>query len=224
MNTAKVIASAVLALIVAFAAAPQAQADRGRFNVKNCVDQAVKICLYDWGDTERDAARQRFNVAAGKTDQGSCRRKQADLGKRYSGSYTILATGKRLSDGRDVWLNSGFAEDCSDPDLFVLTGSTVSGCTPEMTIYGRTDKSADGYKLQNFAMADMTRFLQDNGDMDNWVRALKVSSGKWQICEHAYYGGKCLAFRGSTWDVRLDTDWNGNWDRKISSIRPLSCN
>ena len=146
-----------------------------------------------------------------------------DLGKRYSGPYTITATGKKGDNRRAVWLNSGFAEDCSDPDIFVLTGSEISGCTPEITIYGKPDMTRDGYKLRNFAMADMTHFLQDNGNMNDWVGALKLGSGRWQICEHTDYRGECLTFWGGS-SVRLDTDWNGEWRQRISSIKPVGCN
>ncbi len=128
-------------------------------------------------------------------------------------------------------IRSGFAEDWEcikeTPANFTLEGSAISGCAPapEIVIYGSPDRSGESYTLRNFTMQDMTHFIQRTGDMNDWVRAVEIRSGIWRLYEHVGLAGSSLSTApghvGAT--LELDKLWNGQWDRRISSIRPVRC-
>ena len=245
MSSIRTYALSFLAVAAALAAAPQAQADRGRITMTNCEDVTLYICLYDWGDAwrDRDQPRVRMAISPGATLSGSCRRNwweedapgcwirssyESDTcgsreSQRYSGSYTYW------EDWEMRHLRSGTAEgaECLEetPSQFTLEGSEVSGCKPELVVWGSTNQSGESYTLRNFAMGDMRRFIQRTGSMNDWVRGFEVHSGIWRFCEHVDYGGKCYdTVPGDVGQaIPLDTAFDGRWDRRISSIRPARC-
>lgn len=239
-----------LALVAAFAAVSQAHADVGRVAIKNCGYDWAEVCIYAGdGDT---AAGDTFDVPPfGGTGEGSCRGIRSEEGApgclidlgfgrntcerpdlRYtsaSGTYTVW------QDEDLSYLNWGTAADCDAKDRFVVTGAELRGCsrTPELTIYGIPNGTGEAYTLQNFAMPNLAqavtlaawghRRYSFIGNKDEWVRAIQLSRGQWEICKDAEYGGECLTIWGDDSWARLDTDWNGDWDRQITSIRPIAC-
>ena len=242
----------VLALVTAFAAVSQAHADVGRVAIKNCGYDWANVCIYGGDDAPATTAQDTFDVPPfGGTEEGTCRgnwsqegapRCVIDLGfagntcerpdLRYSttgGSYTVW------QDGDLFYLNWGTAADCEARDHFVLTDAELPGCssTPELTIYGIPDRTGEAYTLRNFAMPDLAEAVTlaewENrqysfiSNKNEWVRAIKLSRGRWEICKDAEYGGECLTLWGDGSWARLDTDWNGEWDRQITSIRPIAC-
>ena len=242
----------VLALVTAFAAVPQAHADVGRVAIKNCGYDWANVCIHRGDAAVASSAQDTFDVPPfGGTEEGACRGIRSeekvqgcfvDLGfagntcerpdLRYAttaGTYTVW------QDDGLFYLNWGTAADCEAKDHFVLIDAELPGCssTPELTIYGIPDGTGEAYTLQNFAMPNLAeaitlaewgnRQASFIGNKNEWVRAMKLSRGRWEICKDAEYGGECLTIWGDDSRVRLDTDWNGEWDRQITSIRPIAC-
>ena len=243
MKTTSTVLAGVLLITVALANAPAAHAGKGWLNVRNCSDIELKFSVYDWKDAAQQLPANSMILDPGEIDRETCRKSWGtkdspgckglveltsdtpyhNFGRLYSGDYTVWAV-SGAGYSYDFYIRSGIAEDCNsnDPKRFTLTGDEVSGCTPELVIYGTTDKSGDSYVLKDAEISHMTN-LRGDGSLNDWVRALEVHAGRWQICEHVDHRGACLQFWGA-WDVRLDIDWNGDWDRRISSIRPIGCN
>src|SRR5262245_24192578 len=54
--------------------------------------------------------------------------------------------------------------------------------------------------------------------MNDVARSLRVGPGEqWEVCEHAFYEGRCVAVSGSEADLSRT-----GWDRRISSVRRLA--
>ena len=250
MRTPSTVLAGALLLTAALASSPAAHAERGWLNVKNCSNLKVDFLLYDWNDAAQASARSKMYLDPGETDRRSCRRSWSrqnapgckarasscqngnsnchgiDFGRVYSGDYTIWT--ERDVDGETYHhFRSGIASDCNgnNPNQFTLSGDWESRCRPKMVIYGNPDKSGESYVLDNMRLGDMTKLRgPDEGSLNDWVRALEVHSDDWLICEHTEgSGGQCKSLYGGNWDVALDTEWNGWWDRRISYISPLYC-
>ncbi len=244
MNNARTTVFGIVAIVAALAMARQAHAGEGKVSIKNCDENEVTGYLYDWKDGHRGSASSYFEADAyGGIGDGSCRKSwwtpnspgcwmvldytsndEYDIdyeAKRYSGAYTAW-----LTTADSVEMRSGHAKDCNTLDHFQLTGAALSTCTdaPELTLYGDPNKGGDAYTLQNFGKGDLTRLEVDGGSMNDWIRAIKLRRGRWLICEHTGYQGECYEIWGDGGQVRLNTDWNGEWDRRISSIKPVACN
>jgi|GEM_PF-3274011 len=214
---------------------PQASEGRAYIHVKSCDGSDLDICLYDWGDVAQLSCRDKFTVSPGGTGSGSCRKNWSTedgpgcnvdaneyvVAKLKAGTYTIWQnTGSRSTT---TFYRSGVSQNCNQPDgEYVISGSELSGCTPKFTIYGNPDRTGDHYTLENAKMSDMRDFIRDGGNMNDWPRSFHVESGKWEICEDINFGGHCISFHGPA-TMNLETGWSGNWDRAISSIKPLAC-
>ena len=240
MRTTSTVLTGALLLITALAAAPAAHAGRGWLNVKNCSNDRLEFKLYDWNDSAQLSPRSKMYLDSEETDRRSCRRSWSKenapgckgevsdhrYGRLYSGDYTIW-TLQDLTGDMHYYIRSGIASDCNDndPKQFTLSGDWKSRCRPKMVIYGNPDKSGESYVLDNMRLGDMTKLRgADDGSLNDWVRALEVHSDDWLICEHIEgSGGQCKSLYGGNWDVALDTEWNGWWDRRISYISPLYC-
>ena len=135
-------------------------------------------------------------------------------------------------------MSVGVASDCNggDPKQFTLTGTEISGCSapPKIILYDTPDKTGLSWVLENTSMHDMTRerygsFTEieqqlHHLELNDNIRAIELVSGHWEICEDIEYGGTCLGiYAKAPTSIRLDTGWNGNWDKRISSIRPKAC-
>ena len=160
-----------------------------------------------------------------------------DIGKMYSRPYTIWTTGS--GDSPNYMMSVGEASDCNggDPKQFTLTGTEISGCSapPKIILYDTPDKSGLSWVLDNTSMHDMTRERHTPStearqqtptivELNDNIRAIELVSGHWEICEDIEYGGTCLGIYSKTpTSIRLDTGWNGNWDKRISSVRPKAC-
>lgn len=235
---------AVAALITSVAFSPAARAN-GSMNFKSCFPEKINVCLYDWNDSVTVEPRHEIGISAYATGYDTCRKSwssadapgcqvkssigegcDADFGRQYSGRYTIWAE----PSNRDQWhMRSGWAADCAggNPTEFTLSASELSGCTqtPKLTLYGTTDGSGDAYVVENMALSNMTRLAAAGGDMNDWVRSIGGGSGNWEICEDINFGGHCIIFSvGGFNRIDLTQMWSGNWDRKISSIKPTKCN
>jgi len=242
--------SLALALCLLASAASQALAN-GYINAKNCSQDSMLVCTYDWEDGTVSVARDSSWVSSGDTGKPACRKNwassdapgckvsladkntcsgSADIGELYSGNYTMHSTATTF------FIQPGFAADCNGgkPNQFTFSGSEVSGCSapPRVVLHDTPDKSGDSYVLENASLDDMTRykigtvFNEDPANvfsLNDRVRAIELSAGRWEICEDINYGGKCLVISGAGSSVRLDQNWSGNWDRKISSIKPTKC-
>ena len=242
----------VLAFATAFVTVSQAHADGDRIAIKNCGYDWANVCIYAGEDASATNALDTFDLPSfGGTEEASCRGRRSERGApgcfmdlgfgrntcrradlRYatsSGTYTVW------QDRSLSYLNWGRAVDCEAKDRFVLTGAELQGCssTPELTIYGIPGGTGEAYTLQNFAMPNLAKAItlaqwgnrQESfiSNKNEWVRAIEVSRGRWEICRDAEYGGDCLTIWGDDSRVRLDTEWNGEWDRQITSIRPIAC-
>lgn len=188
-----------------------------------------KACRKSWTDSDAPGCQ----IALSNED--SCSGSK-DIGRIYSGPYTIWTTGNNAAP--NYLMSSGEASDCAGgrPTQFTLTGSEISGCSepPKIILHDSPDKSRRSWVLDNTSMHNMTRVgiaTYDSNSGEPWmyqlndrVRAIELVSGKWEICEHIDYGGACLVLGapGPT-TQRLDTGWDGNWDQRISSIRPKAC-
>jgi len=222
-------------LAATFFAFPTVSEGRAHITVKNCDGSKMEVCLYDWGDVAQLSCRSKFTLNSGDTGTGSCRKNWStengpgcnvdandySVAKLKDGTYTMWQINS--SNSTTTYYRSGISQDCNNPEAeYVISGSEVSGCTPKMTIYGSPDQTGDHYTLSNAKMSDMSDFFRANDDMNDWVRAFHVESGKWEICSDANFGGTCISFR-STGTMDLQAGWDGDWDRRISSIRPLAC-
>ncbi len=237
------IAAIIMAIVAALTLARQAHAGEGEISVKNCDENEVTGYLYDWKDGHRGSASSYFEAYAyGGIGDGSCRKnwwtpnspgcwvvldytsnEEYDIdfeSKRYSGAYTAW-----LADDGNASVVSGYAKSCAALDHFQLTGSVLGTCTdvPELTLYGELDKGGDAFTLQNFSKGDMTRLEGKDGDLNDWVRAIELRRGRWMICEDTGYQGECLIIWGDNAQARLDRDLSGEWDMRISSIKPIAC-
>lgn len=241
MKTPLVRLSSALALLVLLTTQAKPVRANGAVTVKNCYDGQMHVCLYDWNDSVRTNWRSDMRLQYGETKRETCRKSWSDpdapgcyvkssIGegcnvdwkKRYSGGYTTWA----VEGGSSYSIRSGIAADCNggNPTEFTLSGSEVSGCTPRAVIYGEADKSGAAYVLENFAVNDMNHYLRDSmKTMDNWVRAVDLSSGEWEICDGPNFTGTCIRLGQAPTSLRLDAAWSGEWDQRISSMRPISC-
>ncbi|MEP7365856.1 MAG: hypothetical protein ABI972_21590 [Acidobacteriota bacterium] len=202
---------------------------------------ARQLIWIDAGGTDGASCRKSWSdpnapgCGVGLFNTDSCAN-PAIIGRFFSRSYTIWSTGG--GDTANFMISRGVASDCQGglPTQFTLTGTEISGCSepPKVIRYESPDKSGASWVLENASMHDMTR--EQGGsytgssknvnmyDLNDRIRALELRSGHWEICEDIEYGGKCLDFYSkSPTTVRLDTGWSGNWDRKISSVRPKAC-
>src|SRR5690606_13075306 len=203
---------------------------------------------YDWNDLFDQEASDGAWLKSGKDGNASCANNQfgglaegCSVGlshvldscdkvggkeQLYSGHYTVWG-----DDQGSTSIRPGYAEDCNggNPKQFTIEGSEIDGCTPTIALYGDVTLAGDSYVLKNAALSNRTQvYGTGNGayDLNDWVRAFKSTTGRWQACEDVNFGGKCVTFSvtnanaGSASGFRLDTHWNGNWDKKISSIRP----
>lgn len=61
--------------------------------------------------------------------------------------------------------------------------------------------------------------LRDSG-MNDRIVSLQIANGEaWEVCEHAFYGGRCQVFYGVEYDLR-----QRGWGRMISSMRRVRGN
>lgn len=61
--------------------------------------------------------------------------------------------------------------------------------------------------------------LRDSG-MNDRIISLEIANGEaWEVCEHAFYGGRCQVFYGVEYDLR-----QRGWGRMISSMRRVRGN
>lgn len=235
MTKTKRILFALPVLAAAFFAFPEHSDGRAYVHVKNCDGSKAEVCLYDWGDVAQLSCRQKFNVESGSVGSGSCRKNWGtengpgcnvalndySVAKLKAGTYTMWQINSSRST--TTFYRSGVSQNCNQPDgEYVITGSEVSGCTPKMTIYGSPDRTGDHYTLENAKMQDMRDFFRDGGDMNDWPRAFHAESGKWMICSDINFSGTCITFIGPA-TMNLESGWSGDWDRRISSIKPVSC-
>ena len=247
MKITQTVLAGALWLTAALASAPVVHAERGWLNVKNCSNVKLTFKLFDWNDSIQLSPRSKMHLDPGETDRRTCRKSwsQEDApgckgiveycesgacccydhrhDRLYSGDYTIWMV-EDLTGDRHHYIRSGIASDCNDndPTQFTLSGDELDGCAPELLIYGNPDKSGESYVIEDMKIGDMTK-LRGDGSLNDWIRALEMQSSAWELCEHVEgAGGYCLHIFG-TWDLAFDTFWNGEWDQRFSSIRPLSC-
>ena len=231
------------ALLLAFAVltlgAGRAAAD-GHINTLNCSTKSMKVCVYDWDDGAMTVPHHSAWIKSGAKGGGSCVKGLFggsppgcgvglndrdscfdDLGFRniHSGDYTMWISGSMH------YIRPGYAEDCNNgnPNQFTLEGEETSGCTPTLILYGDPEKKGDSYVIKNKSLPDMTKLDMGDKDLNDWTRAMKLISGRWRICTDTNYGGKCLTITGAGAGIRLDQNWSGNWDKVISSIKPIAC-
>ena len=237
----------ILAGAVFVLAAGQAAAN-GHIDVKNCSQGSIKLCVYDWDDGTYVSPRQKTWIGSGSTSGVACRKSWTStnapgcrvrlqdvdtcdssqlIGKMHSGPYTVWTT--HYGSDTNYLMDPGTAANCAggSPSRFTLSGSEISGCVPRLIIYDAPYQKSS-YVLKNRALSDM-RQLESAANDSVWsfndrFRGVEVTAGKWEVCKDVNYNGSCMTLTPANGFRDLQTYSGGEWDRQISSIRPLGCN
>jgi uncharacterized protein YcfJ len=84
----------------------------------------------------------------------------------------------------------------------------------QLTLY-----EGQGFRGRTFSANGEVRNLAGSGFNDRASSAV-VENGRWEVCEHEQFGGKCVVLRKGSYDTLVGM----GLDNSISSVRPLSRN
>ena len=84
----------------------------------------------------------------------------------------------------------------------------------QVTLYER-----EGFRGRAMSVSGEVRNLAKSGFNDRASSAV-VERGRWEVCEHAQFGGKCVVLRSGSYDTLAGMGLGNS----ISSVRPLSRN
>ena len=76
-----------------------------------------------------------------------------------------------------------------------------------------------GFRGRAFSANGEVRNFAETGFNDRASSAV-VESGRWEVCEHEQFGGKCVILRKGSYDTLAGM----GLDNSISSVRPLQRN
>lgn len=101
--------------------------------------------------------------------------------------------------------------------VLAVTGSTMSAQPQERGmggIVGITVYDDRDFRGRNANFRDDVPDLRDSG-MNDRIVSFEIARGEtWEVCEHAFFGGRCQVFNGYESDLR-----QRGWGRMISSMR-----
>ncbi|WP_277624204.1 beta/gamma crystallin-related protein [Undibacterium sp. TS12] len=90
----------------------------------------------------------------------------------------------------------------------------LSQANAQITFY-----EGEGFRGRTFYVSEVQDNFRNNGYND-LASSVIVTSGRWEVCDDAYFGGRCMVLRPGSYDTLERMGMN----KRISSVRPLGDN